>query len=144
MCFGIGHIKFAPGTFGAAAALPLALVLYPLGPVLYLTATAIVMLIAIWAASAAVERLGMKDPGAVVIDEVAGQLVALAFVPPTVLGVALGFFAFRFFDIVKPFPADRLEHLPGGPGVVLDDIAAGVYACLVVHAALRLLQFAGS
>jgi phosphatidylglycerophosphatase A len=88
-----------------------------------------------WAASH-VERLsGKKDPGKVVIDEVAGQLVALTTVPMEVESwwtIILAFGLFRLFDIIKPYPARRLESLPGGLGIMADDLIAGVYAALVV------------
>jgi phosphatidylglycerophosphatase A len=91
-----------------------------------------------WAASRAEKMIGRKDPGIVVIDEVAGQLIALIFVhafhfgvpiPPVVI---VGFVAFRFFDIVKPYPARRLESLPAGLGIMADDIVAGMYAASVL------------
>lgn len=83
----------------------------------------------------AAERIeGRKDPGAFVLDEAAGQLVALAALPPVGLGeVLFAFAAFRLFDIVKPFPARRWERLRGGFGIALDDIVAGFYAALALH-----------
>lgn len=83
----------------------------------------------------AAERIeGRKDPGVFVLDEVAGQLVALAAAPPVTLGdVLFAFAAFRLFDIVKPFPARRWERLRGGFGIALDDVVAGLYATLALH-----------
>jgi phosphatidylglycerophosphatase A len=83
----------------------------------------------------AAERIeGRKDPGSFVLDEVAGQLVALTALPPVGLGdVLFAFAAFRLFDIVKPFPARRLERLRGGFGIALDDIVAGLYATIALH-----------
>lgn len=135
--FGIGHIPFAPGTFGSAAALPLVMILAPLGPILYSCVAVATALIAIWAAHAGARRFGLADPRPVVIDEVAGQLVALALVPLSIGSVAAGFLLFRFFDIVKPFPADRMERLRGGYGIVLDDLVAGLYANVVLQAGIR-------
>ena len=88
-----------------------------------------------WAASGAAAHWGLRDPGAVVVDEVAGQMVALALLPLSPATMAAGFLLFRLFDIVKPFPARRLESLPGGFGIMADDLAAGLYA----NGALRLL-----
>jgi phosphatidylglycerophosphatase A len=74
-----------------------------------------------------------KDPGAVVIDEVLGMLVTLAFLDVTIAGALAGFIVFRLLDVWKPFPAARLEHLHGGPGIMLDDAMAGVYANLILR-----------
>jgi phosphatidylglycerophosphatase A len=141
-CFGIGHIPVASGTFGSAAAIPLAVLLAYLGPTIYIASTAVIVLMAIWCAQAASRHFGLKDPHEVVIDEVAGQLTALALVPISLPAFVGGFLLFRFFDIVKPYPANRLELLPGGYGIVLDDIAAGLYANLVLHGGLRVASWA--
>jgi phosphatidylglycerophosphatase A len=88
------------------------------------------------AASRVAARVGKKDPGLVVVDEVAGQwvtLIALPFTPTTAL---VGFLLFRVMDIVKPWPARALERLPGGLGIMADDLAAGIYAHLGLRAAL--------
>jgi phosphatidylglycerophosphatase A len=93
----------------------------------------------IWAASAVERIVGRKDPGKVVVDEVAGQLVALTTVPLMFRSwwpIVLAFLVFRFFDIVKPYPAGRLESLAGGLGILADDLVAGVYAAVVVGAAV--------
>ena len=136
--FGIGHFPFASGTVASAATLPIAVLLALGGPWIYAAGTAVVIVLAFWSANAAEAHFGLKDPHDVVIDEVAGQLVTLAFVPLTGIWYAAGFFVFRLFDIVKPWPASRLERVPGGPGIVLDDLAAGVYGNLLLLAA-RLL-----
>jgi phosphatidylglycerophosphatase A len=81
----------------------------------------------------------LEDPGLVVVDEVAGMWVTLLFVPFTPLTAALGFLAFRLMDIVKPFPARRLEDLPGGWGIMADDLMAGVYANVLVRAVVHFL-----
>jgi phosphatidylglycerophosphatase A len=87
-------------------------------------------LVGIWAASRAERLFGRKDPGAVVIDEVVGQLITYAMVPHFIgpIGIVLGFVLFRAFDIIKPYPIRNLEKLPSGLGIVVDDIAAGFYA----------------
>ena len=78
------------------------------------------------------------------IDEVAGQMIALALIPRGLAVYAAGFVLFRFFDVIKPFPADRLERLPGGAGIVLDDVAAAIYANLVLHGGLRIVSWMAS
>jgi phosphatidylglycerophosphatase A len=80
--------------------------------------------------------VGRKDPGLVVVDEVAGQWVSLLFLPFTLGTAVAAFFLFRLMDVLKPWPARDLEHLPGGVGIVADDIMAGVYANLLLRAAL--------
>ena len=138
--FGVGRIPFAPGTWGSLLALPLhwfaAGHLSMSGQAALIVAVA---LVAIWSAGGAEKILDRADPGCVVIDEVAGMLVALAFLPATPPWLAAGFLLFRLFDITKPFPVGWLDrHLHGGPGIVIDDLAAGAMAAIILHAA-RLL-----
>jgi phosphatidylglycerophosphatase A len=95
---------------------------------------AVVSVAGLWAAGRAAVIVGRKDPGVVVVDEVAGQLLTLAFHPPTWPVLACGFFLFRVFDVVKPPPARQAESLPGGSGIMADDWIAGVYANLSLHA----------
>ncbi len=97
-----------------------------------IAAAAVVTLIGIPAGSIVARELGKKDPGQVVIDEVAGQLVPLCVAAPTWKYMLAAFILFRGFDIVKPPPVRQLEALSGGTGIMLDDIAAGIYALLVV------------
>ena len=99
---------------------------------------AIALAAGLWSAGV-VERLLGKDPGPVVIDEVLGMLVTLAFLDVNPIGAVVGFFLFRVLDVVKPFPAGRLEHLHGGAGIMLDDAMAGVYGNLVMRALIALL-----
>jgi len=98
----------------------------------------VVLLLAggVWSATIAERYLGGIDPAPVVIDEVAGMLITLAFIPPGWSIALVGFFVFRLFDIIKPYPAGRLERLPGGLGVMADDAMAAVYANLVVRGLL--------
>jgi phosphatidylglycerophosphatase A len=86
-----------------------------------------------WSARLAERALGVEDPGPVVIDEVVGMLVSLLFLPGTWPVMVAAFIAFRVFDIVKPWPAGRLEDVPGGWGVMADDVMAGVYANLTIQ-----------
>lgn len=99
-----------------------------------LVATIAISMVGIWAASRAERLLGRKDPGAVVIDEVVGQLITFAFVPYSLAApaIAVGFVLFRAFDIIKPYPIRRLEGLQSGLGIVADDILAGLYAGMVL------------
>ena len=95
----------------------------------------VISLVGTWAASRAERLGGRKDPSIVVIDEVAGQLLTFIFLPTFYIGFAqivIGFVAFRFFDIVKPYPARKLEALPAGLGIMADDLVAGAYAALVL------------
>jgi phosphatidylglycerophosphatase A len=136
--FGCGYMPAARGTWGALAALAPAWLLVRFAGfhpwqfgLLALASTPL----AIWSASRVAARLGRKDPPQVVIDEVVGQWIALAGIRvwnwKSVLAV---FLLFRLFDIWKPAPARQLERLPGGAGIVADDLAAGLYAALVLWA----------
>ncbi|MFZ0662278.1 MAG: phosphatidylglycerophosphatase A [Acidobacteriaceae bacterium] len=136
--FGIGLLPGGPGTW---AALTTAVLWYFIarashpGSIELSVGTFIVLLavtfLGIPAASVVERESGKHDPGHVVIDEVAGQLVALLFVPLEAWHVVLAFVLFRFFDILKPPPVCQLERLHGGLGIMVDDLAAGVYALLV-------------
>ena len=140
--FGIGRIRPGPGTWGSAvtvalwAALAYAITPSWRTPVAVALAVAIT-LIGIPAATQAARGSGKKDPQFVVIDEVAGQLIALIAVPLTWKSFLAGFILFRVFDIVKPPPVRQLEALPEGFGIVLDDVAAGFYALAIVHLLLH-------
>jgi phosphatidylglycerophosphatase A len=154
---GVGLIPLAPGTWGSAVGVGLYLLLgraaekgfdyavargldlsvqtFPL--VLHtvlLAAILLVSLVGTWAATRAEKLLGKKDPGAVVVDEVAGQLIAFLFVPWLAgrWAVVAGFLAFRLFDIWKPYPIRRLEGLGGGLGIMADDMLAGFYAAALM------------
>jgi len=129
---GIGRLPKAPGTWASLIALPLAWIIYYLGgpPVLLLVAFYFAC-IGWWAAQVYVKRTGLEDPGVVVIDEIAAQMLVFMAAPPTLLNLAVGFVLFRLFDILKPWPvswADR--HIKGGFGAMLDDLLAAGYAGL--------------
>ncbi len=132
---GVGYAPFAPGTFGSAAGLLVWALLPPSAP-LHLGVTAIVFALGVWAAAVTERHYRTTDPGVVVIDEVLGMLVTLLFNPVTWGGAILGFLLFRLFDVLKPYPANRLERLHGGLGVMADDAMAGVYANMVLRLAL--------
>jgi phosphatidylglycerophosphatase A len=136
--FGAGYLQPGPGTYGSVAALLLwyaAAHLFHPGALTLALATALaaiaVTLIGIPASTIVARQSDRKDPGFVVIDEVAGQLVALILMPPDWQHAALALVLFRLFDITKPGPIRRLEALPEGTGIMLDDIAAGLFALVL-------------
>jgi phosphatidylglycerophosphatase A len=127
--FGSGCLPIAPGTFGTLAAVPLILVLNNFG-IWYSAITLLIVVgIAVWSAGLTQDLLEKEDPSEIVIDEVAGFLLATALLPFSWLSFGLVFFLFRFFDILKPYPIKHLERLRGGIGIVMDDLLAGLYAC---------------
>ena len=138
-CGYIGFAPVAPGTVGSAAGVALFYLVRATG-VSWAQGALIVALFAagVWAASAAERALGRTDPGPVVIDEVVGVLITLAWIPVTPLGALAGFLIFRVLDVVKPWPARQFEALHGGLGVMADDAMAAVYG----HLLLRGLVFA--
>jgi phosphatidylglycerophosphatase A len=126
-----GKLPVAPGTFGSLAALPLCWLLAQLGRPAALGATVLVIATAVWVAGAAERLLQRKDPGSIVIDEIAGMLVTFSGLPFTAFSAAAGFVLFRILDIAKPFPIGWVEkRLSGGVGIVMDDLVAGVIANL--------------
>ena len=136
----VGFFPIAPGTAGSLAALALFAFIRWIGvPVIELFAIVAVFAIGGWAAHGTEVALARKDPGVVVIDEVLGMLITLAFIPVGWSGALAGFVIFRVFDVIKPFPADRLEKFHGGFGIMADDAMAGVYANLVLRLLIWLL-----
>lgn len=128
--FGTGLIKGAPGTWGSLAALPFAYLIVRWGglPSLWV-ATLAVFLAGLWASSRYAKADNRGDPGCVVIDEVVGQWLTLSLIYPDVRYYAIGFIAFRLFDIIKPWPISWLDrNIKGGIGIMVDDVAAGIYA----------------
>ena len=133
--FGVGCLPRAPGTWGSLATV---LVVAPFLEYISIYYMVILILTIIvlgwWSAAAFVARLGREDPQEIVIDEVAGQLLALAAAPPTLIGIAAAFLLFRLFDILKPFPARWCDrNLPGGLGVMADDVVAGIYSFIIIY-----------
>jgi len=130
-----GFAPFAPGTVGSAAAFLLIVPLRVIGsPGLEWAAVVLLGLAGVWSARVAAEHLRVEDPGPVVIDEVVGMLVSLLWLPSTWPVLLAAFLAFRLFDITKPWPARTLERLPGGWGIMADDVMAAIYANLAVQA----------
>ena len=137
--FGCGHVPFAPGTAGTLGAIPLYLVLRPFGLAAVAGAALAILIVGLWAADRVAKRTGLKDPQIVCIDEVAGVFVTWLGAPPGWRGLLAGVVAFRIFDQFKPWPASAAERrLPGGFGVMLDDVAAGVWGASLL-AGLRAL-----
>ena len=137
-CFGLGRVPFAPGTAASAVALPIGWAIALLGGwetlVLFCVAVSV---LGIWACGRHARARGIEDPSECVIDEVAGQWIALIGVAMTGrLGdpgaLALALVLFRFFDITKLWPISRAEHLPGGIGIMADDVLAGIFSALLV------------
>lgn len=134
MVGGLGRIPAMPGTWASAAAVPAAWALHIAGGVpLLALATVLVFLIGLWASGIAANEAGVKDPGWIVIDEIAGQWLVLLVVPPDIELYALGFVLFRIADIWKPWPASWADRaLTGGPGVMVDDLFAAAWAALAL------------
>jgi phosphatidylglycerophosphatase A len=134
----VGYLPGAPGTYGTLVAIPFCYLLSRLSPVQAILLLCLFTGGAVWVSSAAEKLFDKKDSGLIVIDEIAGFLVTLLLIPWSMKNMVLGFFIFRFMDIAKPFPIRRLEsNLPGGWGVVSDDILAGVYANFALRVIAR-------
>jgi len=133
---GSGYAPVAPGTAGSARGLLLFWPQVGRPPLQVLTATVLLILIGVVAGDHVARRLGKKDPGLVVVDEVAGQWISLLFLPLTLGTTAAAFVLFRLMDVLKPWPARDLERLPGGIGIMADDVMAGIYANLLLRIGL--------
>ena len=134
-----GYFPFAPGTVGSAAGLLVYLLVWWTGSTLVEVGLITGLFLAgVWAGTTAEQYFGGIDPGPIVLDEVVGMLITLAFIPVGLTGALAGFVLFRFFDVIKPWPANRLESLHGGLGVMADDAMAAVYANLSLHGLLWL------
>ena len=142
-CFGIGLIPVAQGTFGALAGILLAIAVAHLHPLAGAYVLFFFILLAIWASEKSARTLEKGDPAEVVIDETAGQLLTLYLLPATGFNLCLGFLLFRLFDILKPYPIRRLERIGGGPGIVLDDLLAGIYANLCIRLVTLVFLYLG-
>ena len=139
-CAYVGYAPVAPGTFGSAIGLAVFYVVrYQRSTTVEVAVIVALAAVGLWSATEAEHHFGGIDPGPVVIDEVIGMLITLAFIPVNTAGAIVAFFIFRFLDVVKPWPARRLEQLPGGFGVVLDDMMAGVYGNIVMWGLVRLM-----
>ena len=131
--FGAGFSPIVPGTVGTLFAIPIALgfskIPFPLHELTILT----FFFLSCWVSGKAESYWGRKDDRRIVIDEMMGFFVTMLWLPGTVFFIVIGFFLFRFFDILKPPPIRRLEKIEGGFGVVLDDVVAGIYANIILQ-----------
>jgi phosphatidylglycerophosphatase A len=139
-CF-IGNVSVAPGTFGSALGIPLCFLISKIELTVALVFTIILIFFAIVIAHEAEKILGEKDPGCIVIDEIAGLMVALIGLPFNIISVLTGFLVFRVFDILKPYPIRHLEvKLSGGVAIVMDDVVAGIYSNIILRMGMLLLN----
>lgn len=139
--FGSGLMPFASGTFGTLAAAPLVALSVIFSPLSSALVLMIMTLVAIWASQEVHNLLNREDPSEVVIDEVAGFLLTMLWIPLSWGTLLAGFLLFRLFDIWKPWPAKPAERLHGGLGIVLDDLVAGLYANLGLRLMLVFASF---
>jgi phosphatidylglycerophosphatase A len=131
---GAGAAPFAPGTFGTLLAVPVYLLLRSWPLPVYVFVTAVLLLVGIWLCGRTARDLGVHDHPGIVWDEVVGFLVTMTGAPAGWVWVIVGFVAFRVFDILKPWPIRWLDrHMPGGAGIMADDILAGIYAAVVLQ-----------
>lgn len=138
--WGTGYSPIASGTVGTLAAIPLYLLLVRLPILNYILLLIPLTIFSCWVSGRAETIFNEKDSGKIVIDEVVGYLVTMTGVPLSWESVVLGFFLFRFFDVVKVPPANIIDrHMENGTGVVLDDVVAGLYACVLLHILLRFI-----
>ena len=134
----IGNISFAPGTFGSVLGLPLCFFLSKIDFSIAVLLTLIFILCAIWIANEAEKIFNAKDPGCIVIDEIAGIILTLFGLPFNIISVTAGFLVFRTLDIWKPYPIRLLENkFSGGIGIVLDDVVAGILSNLILRVFMK-------
>ena len=141
--FGCGYSAFAPGTVGSAAGVLLFWPMATAGWGWQAAASVVLFFVGSVAAGRVAQLVNRKDPGIVVVDEVVGQWVTLTALPFTPVTAGVGFLLFRVMDIVKPWPARDLESVPGGWGILADDVAAGIYANLALRVGLLVWPAAG-
>lgn len=136
-----GYSPLVPGTVGTLVGIPIFLLLSFFNPLIYGLATLIIFSMGVWSSGKAEAIFERKDAPPIVIDEIVGFLIAMFFVPKKGVNIILGFFLFRFFDIVKPYPANVMnKRVKGGWGIVLDDVFAGIYTNFSLQG-IRLLSY---
>ena len=138
LAFGLGSglVPKAPGTAGSLVALVLFFPLHALGTLAYLGIVALALTAGVFICDHVARELGIKDPASIVLDEFVGLWIALTCLPDGWYWALVGFCLFRLFDIAKPWPVGWLDkHLEGGLGIMMDDVAAGIYALVVLQAA---------
>lgn len=131
---GAGYSPFASGTAGSAVGVAIYFLTRHLDPRMQIALLVVITVVGTWASSVAARHFDREDPGEVVIDEVAGQLVTYCLLGVGPLGAAIGFVLFRVLDVIKPWPARQMEHLHGGLGIMADDLMVGVYGWLILWA----------
>jgi phosphatidylglycerophosphatase A len=137
----VGKVPLAPGTFGSLLGLPLCFLLDKIQLSAAIAAVLLIIALATWIADAAERILGRPDPGCIVIDEIAGMAVTLIGLPFNPTTVAAGFILFRILDILKPFPIRVIDkRLPGGLGIVADDVIAGIFSNFLLRILLFILS----
>jgi phosphatidylglycerophosphatase A len=135
----IGYTPKAPGTAGSILGLCIIWSLADTSSLLYIILTIVLLILGIWVSGRAEIYFG-HDGSQIVIDEIIGVMITFVWIPLTVHTLIIGFILFRIMDIVKPFPADRAQKLPGGIGVVADDVIAAVYAHLLLQGILIIME----
>jgi phosphatidylglycerophosphatase A len=136
--FFVGYLPLIPGTFGSVAGVGLFYLLRGLTPSLYILFVFILIILGLVVSGRAEELLNKKDPRCIVIDEVAGMLVALSFMPYDLKIILLAFLIFRILDTLKPYPASRFQNRRGAIGVMGDDLVAGLYTNILLQIILKL------
>ena len=138
-CF-LGNIPFAPGTFGSLLGIPLCFALSKTDVFVAVLITLLFIGLAIWIAHAAEKGFNNTDPGNIVIDEIAGLMVTFIGLPFNIISAVAGFLIFRVLDILKPYPIRFFERkLIGGIGIVMDDVAAGIFSNIILRVLLQLI-----
>ena len=134
--FYVGDIPGAPGTAASAVAVLMVIIFSP-NTFLYVLIAVIVTVLGFLVSGRTEEILGRKDPGCIVIDEVAGIMVAFFLLPLTLSVIITAFFLFRAFDMFKIYPVNKFEEIHGGAGIMIDDLVAGLYTNIIMHIAIR-------
>ena len=132
--FGAGYLPKAPGTWGSLWGILAAALINSVPWIGSIFLMMFLAVIGVWSSNMAIGHFGQEDPGQVVIDEVAGMALTLWWIPMNVISITIGFFLFRALDIFKPFPVRQIEsYFNGGTGIVMDDLAAGLLANVILH-----------
>jgi len=139
--FFIGYLPLIPGTFGSVAGVGLFYLLNGSSQPIYFVVIFCTIVLGLLTSGKVEKLLNKKDPSCIVIDEVMGMLIALSFMPYDLKIVILGFLFFRILDTLKPWPAGKIQHVPGAVGVMADDLVAGIYTNIVLQIILKLSAF---
>ena len=139
--FGLGYSPIAPGTAGSILATLVAFFVIKGNAPYLIIATIVIFTVGVIASSFIEKEREIKDPSLVVIDEIVGMWISVLFIPHVWWSFLIAFALFRFFDVVKPFPANNLQKLHGGLGIMIDDVIAGVYALISTHLILLLVNY---